>query len=487
MSLTLQIDRESKTPLYQQLADQIKDRIGDGRLPPGTRLPPVRRLAEDVGVTRLTAQNAYAELQSGGWVEATVGRGTFVSQHVQDGRIPGQLADPTPESAIRDIIRLEGSAGVRSLASASPDARLFPADEFWGALTGLRGDLANMISYIPSQGEPVLRVALCDHLRERGIDAHPDQILVTSGASHGLALAARALARPGDAVLVEEPTYVGFLHSLKAHGLTPISVPLDDEGPEPEALERLIAQQRPRFFYTVPTFQNPTGRCMSLARRKQLLALCKRHGVMVVEDDIYAQLAYDNAPPPPLKALDEDGLVVYVSSFSKTLMPGLRLGYALAPSPLAERMLSLRRADDLCGAPILQRALARFLQDDGHKRHLRRVRPVYRERRDAAMAALQRSMPPGVRWTRPAGGFCTWLTLPPEHGFSGLLQAALEQGYAFAPGASFQAEPGSQQHIRVCFGNQTPQTIRAAIELLAALIREQMERPQGPGEWMPLV
>ena len=226
---------------------------------------------------------------------------------------------------------------------------------------------------------------------------------------------------------------------------------------------------------------------MSLARRKDLLALCKRHGLMVVEDDIYARLAYDEAPPPPLKVLDEDGLVVYVSSFSKTLMPGLRLGYAIAPSPLAERMLSLRRADDLCGASILQQALARFLRDGGHKRHLRRALPVYRERRDAAMAALQRSMPAGVRWTRPAGGFCTWLTLPPDHGFSGLLQAALEQGYAFAPGASFLAEPGPQEHVRICFGNQSPQTIRAGIALLAALIREQMERPPGVGEWMPLV
>ncbi len=487
MSLNLQLDRGAKTPLYQQLAGQIKERIGDGRLPPGTRLPPVRRLAEEMGVTRLTAQNAYAELQSGGWVEATVGRGTFVSRHVQADRFRSQLDHPTPESAIRDIIRLEGSAGVHTLASASPDARLFPADEFWGALTSLRSELPNMVSYIPSQGEPALRVALCDHLRERGIDAHPDQILVTSGVSHGLALAARALARPGDAVLVEEPTYVGFLHSLKAHGLTPISAPLDDEGPDLEALERLIAQQRPRFFYTVPTFQNPTGRCMSLARREELLALCKRHGLMVVEDDIYAQLAYDEAPPPPLKVLDEGGLVVYAGSFSKTLMPGLRLGYALAPSPLAERILSLRRADDLCGAPILQRALAGFLQDGGHKRHLRRALPIYRERRDAIMAALQRSMPPGVTWTRPAGGFCTWLTLPAGHGFSGLLQAALEQGYAFAPGASFLAEPGPQQHVRICFGNQTPQTIRTGIELLAALIREQMERPPGPGEWTPLV
>jgi len=487
MSLNLQIDRGSKTALYQQIAEQIKDRIAGGGLPATTRLPPVRRLATEIGVTRLTVQNAYAELQSGGWVEATVGRGTFVSPQMRTA-LPGDgLGNPSPESVIRNIIHLEGVTGVRSLASASPDPRLFPADEFWAALSGQRDDLLRMTTYSPSQGDPTLRVALCEHLREQGIHASPDELLVTNGVSHGLALIARALTRPGDVALVEEPTYVGFLHSLKAHGLTPISVPMDEEGPDLTVLERLVVQQRPRFFYTVPTFQNPTGHCMSLGRRKELLALAKRHGLMLVEDDIYAQLAYDEPPPPSLKALDDEGLVVYASSFSKTFMPGLRLGYVMAQSPLAERLLSLRRADDLCGVALLQRALAHFLQDDGMKRHLRRVLPVYRQRRDAALNALQGAMPPGVVWTRPSGGFCTWLTLPEPYGFDGLQQAALEQGYAFAPGASFLAEPTARRHLRICFGNQPPETIQSGIELLARLIREQMERLPTPGDWTPLV
>ncbi len=487
MSLTVQIDRESKTAIYQQIAEQIKERIGDGRLPAATRLPPVRRLATDVGVTRLTVQNAYAELQSDGWVEATVGRGTFVRPQPRTGLNDNGLRAGSPESAIRYMIQLENTAGVRSLAVATPDPQLFPADEFWAAIAAQRDDLLSLTTYPPSQGHPTLRIALCDYLRGRGIDAHPDELLITSGASQGLALTARALTRPGDTVLVEQPSYVSFIHALKAHGLTPISVPMDDEGPNLALLERLVVQQRPRFFYTVPTFQNPTGLCMSLARRQELLALSKRHGLMLLEDDIYAPLAYDGPPPPPLKALDSDGLVIYTSSFSKTFMPGLRIGYVMAQSPLAERLLSLRRADDLCGVALLQCTLAHFLRDGGMKRHMRRVLPVYRDRRDALISALQNTMPAGVSWTHPAGGYSNWLTLPSEYRFQGLQQTALEQGYAFSPGQSFLAEPSGQQHLRICFGNQPPAAIQSGVELLSRLIREQMTRISPPGDWTPLV
>ena len=490
--MNLQLERESNVALYHQIAEQIKDRIADGRLPPGAQLPTVRQLAAEAGVTRLTIQNAYGELQSGSWIEATVGRGTYVSRTINPARRVANIGlDVSPDAVINDIVQLHDVAGLRSMASASPDATLFPAQEFWSALGAVASDLAAVVNYGSSQGDPDLRIELAKWIKERGIDAEPEQILVTNGAAQGLSLVAQALTRPGDVVAVEQPTYLGFLHTLKAQGLQTVAIPMDQEGLELDALERIITQQRPRFLYTIPTYQNPTGACMSLARRRQLIDLSERYGLIIVEDDIYGRLAFDGLPPPSLKALDRSGLVIHAASFSKLFMPGLRIGYVAAPSPLSRQLLSLRRATDLCSPPLLQRALAIFLRDGAMKRHLRRVLPVYRERRDTAMAALGRYMPPGVTWTKPAGGFCSWLTLPSEHLFGDLLQESLRAGWAFAPGEAFLTGRSAHQHVRLAYGHQPPDAIRSGIEVLAHLIdarlRHSPQKQVVAEDWTPLV
>lgn len=481
MALTLQLDRSGGLALYRQIAEQIKDRISDGRLPPGAQLPTVRRLAQEAGVTRLTVQNAYAELQSGGWIEATVGRGTFVSGSVRPSppvqRMGGDLS---PDAVLGEMMQFEQFAGVRSLASASPDPHLFPADEFWAVLGELRGEALSLTSYTPSQGDPKLRVQLSQWLAERGVDATAEEILVTSGAAQALALVVQALTRPGDTVAVEQPSYIGFLNILRVHGVQPAGVPMDAEGPRLDVLERIVLQQRPRFFYTIPNFHNPTGVSMSPTRRADLLALAARHGLLVVEDDIYARLAYDGPAPGALAALDRHGLVVHIGGFSKVLSPALRSGYVAAPPPLASRLLSLRRAADLCSPALMQRALAVFLAGGGLRRHLRRVLPVYRERRDAAVAALRRSMPPGVEWTEPAGGFCIWMTFPEGPAYRDLHRAALEQGWGLAPGEAFLAQPDAQRHLRVTFGHQSAETVRAGIEALGRLAHGRQAAPPRP-------
>ncbi|GIV78246.1 MAG: GntR family transcriptional regulator [Litorilinea sp.] len=492
LGLSLKLDRQAGPALYQQLAEQIKLQIVQGRLPAGTQLPTVRELARTLGVTRVTVQMAYHELQNAGLVEATVGRGTFVSRHVE-ARPPAQSLGRqlTPDAVVNDILQLGQIAGLRSLADAAPDASLFPAQEFWQALDECRGEALEMVRYGASQGDPLLRVEVARLLQDRGMAVTPDEVLIVAGVTQGLALVAQALARPGEPVLVEQPTYLGFLHTLKAHGVQPLAVPLDEEGPIPEAVERLAIQQRPRFFYTVPTFQNPTGVCATPARRAQLLALAEQYGFLLVEDDLYARLSYEGPPPPAVKSLDRSESVIHVGGFSKLLMPGLRLGYVVAPPPIHERLLSLRRAMDLCSPPLLQRALARFLHEDGLKRHLRRVLPLYRQRRDALLAALRHHMPPAVQWTRPQGGFCVWLTLPRRSTLADLQQAALQQGWAFAPGEVFLTRPSPDYHLRLCFGAQPPEWIAQGVEVLANLIRERLDRQESviepPSDWLPLV
>ncbi len=494
MELTLHLERDGGRPLYRQIVDQIRDGIRAGRLRPGQRLPTVRALAGRLDVTRLTVHRAFRDLQTGGWLEATVGRGTFVRggappAGAASGTVPG--SDPqrglTADAVMAEILQYGADPKMKNLAHSEPDPSLIPAGAFWDCLESLRRDASAHLQYVSSQGDAALRREIAAFVRGRGIEARPDEILVTSGVTQGLSLLAQALGRPGDRVAVEQPTYLGLLHILEAQGLKPIGVPLDREGPRLDVLERVVAQDRPRFFYTIATYHNPTGRSMSKRRRRDLLALAERRGFTIVEDDIYHHLSYDRPPPPALRSLDRGGRVIYLDGVSKAVLPGVRAGYVLAGRPLLDRMLSLRRAADLCGPLTIQRALAEFLRRGMMASHMKRVLPRYRRRRDALMRALEKSMPEGVTWTRPEGGFCCWLTLPAGGAFRDLHRAALDRGLIVAPGEVFLVDPEPREgaHLRLCFGNQTEATIREAVAILAGLVRERMTGRPSPRRPMP--
>lgn len=492
MLSTVALDRGSATPLYQQIAEQIKAEIAGGRLPPGAQLPTVRQLASALAVTRLTVQSAYAELQSAGWVEATVGRGTFVgAQAPVLPRWSTLDGAATPAAVLGDLLQMGQAPALRSMASASPDPTLFPEAEFWAALEEQRQHTTIFAGYGPAQGDALLRIELAAHLATRGLAVAPDDVLVVAGVTQGLALAALALAQPGDSVLVEQPTYVGFLHLLRAQGLQPIPVALDGEGPRLDVIEHLATLHRIRFFYTIPSFQNPTGACATSARKAKLLELAERFGFFLVEDDLYGLMAYDAPPPAPLKTFDRTGRVVYVTSFSKTLMPGLRLGLLVAPPALRERLTSLRMAADLGSPLLLQRVLATFLRRGDFRRHLQRVLPIYRARRDATLHALDAHMPPAVTWTRPQGGFSCWLTLPRRHHSSDLPRLAARQGFTVAPGNVFLTGSEGDHFLRISFGGLPVATIHHNIEQLSHLVRDQLSRaplaPAALDEWTPLV
>lgn len=497
----MHLERTSSQALYMQIAEQIKIQICDGRLPAKAQLPTVRQLARQLGVTRLTIQNAYSELQSEGWVEATIGRGTFVSAAVRPQSIPISMTTltaerPTPDSVINDMIQLqqletEPLAGMRSMAVGAPDPKLFPKEEFWGAILSLQSDWTSLVGYGSPQGDPVLRVEIASMLKQRHIQVTPDDIIVTAGTTHALSLVVQALAQPGDVVLVEQPTYLGFLHILKEQRIQPVGVPMDNDGIQLDALERAAQLHRPRFLYTSPTFQNPTGICAAPERREAILELAERFGFLIVEDDIYARLSYDSAPPIPLRGLDQGGSVVYVSSESKVLMPSLRIGYIVAPPTLQDRLLSIRRATDLCSPTFLQRALAAFLQEKGLQRHLKRTIPIYRRRRDAMLHALRRYMPEGISWTEPAGGFCCWLSMPRLRSLRDIHRAALEHRLALAPGEVFLVQPSRDLHLRLTFSSQNEEGVRAGVELLGQLIKDRLEQEAADVDrvydWTPIV
>ncbi|GAC1364284.1 MAG: PLP-dependent aminotransferase family protein [Herpetosiphon sp.] len=479
--MRIEIDREARLPLYLQVVEQIKERIRSGGLVAGTRLPTVRQFAEELQLTRLTVHNAYTELQADGWIESFVGRGSFVAarpaldDHARPGsaaplevRVPGELAD---------LMRLAQQPEIISFAQAAAAPETFPRREFARAVQQVLAHAgAAVYGYGPSQGEQELRNQFAGFLLERSVQAAPEQIIVVGGAQQGLDIVLRALLRPGDSVLVEQPTYLGMIERLEATGLAMHGVAMDEEGMRLDVLESLIRAQKPRLLYTIPTFHNPTGRSMSEARRSGVLDLCERYGLTILEDDIYGLLSFDGPAPLPLKAHDHAGLVIYLTSFSKVLMPGLRIGLLAVPDRLRGALIAVKQMTDLHSPQLMQLALASFLQGGHLNAHLRATRALYRERRDVLLAELRRSFPAETSWYVPAGGLCVWVQLPSGVRSMELYLAAIDRGVAFAPGEAFFCSQPTAGFMRLSWADHEPAVLVKGIQILGGLVHEYASR-----------
>lgn len=478
--MQLQIERQAQRPLYLQVAEQIQERIRSGALPTGSRLPPIRELARELGLTRLTVHNAYAELQADGWIESFVGRGSFVAAR------PGALAQTRPSAVLPpqpryqpgtlgEIMRLAHQPGMLSFAQAAAAPETFPMREFGRALQAVLAQSgAALFDYGATQGEAILREQLATLLLDRGLQVTPEQILVVGGAQQGIDIVLRALVHEGDTVLVEEPTYLGMVERMQVQGLRLVAVPIDEQGIRPDALHAAIEAHQPRLLYTIPTFHNPTGISMSQARQEALLDIARRHDLPVLEDDIYGLLSYDGAAPLPLKARDTTGSVIYLTSFSKVLMPGLRIGLLVADAPLLASLIGIKRLSDLHAPQITQHALAEYLARGSFTAHLRATRALYRERRDAMAGSLRRYMPDDVEWTAPAGGLSFWVALPRGLRSAELYDAAIERGVAFAPGQVFFPEQPTRSYMRLSFAARAPDEIDRGIAILGELLHERL-------------
>lgn len=485
--MQLQLNRHGQRPLYLQVVEQIQERIRSGALPVGSRLPPIRQLADVLGLTRLTVHNAYAELQADGWIESFVGRGSYVAER------PGAKAQMRPSSVLKpvrrdgsmhDMIQLAHEPSIISFAQAAAAPETFPVREFGRVMQHvLAEDGANLFNYGITQGETLLRDQLARFLLDRSVQVAPEQIIVVAGAQQGLDVTLRAIVQPGDTVLVEQPTYLGMIERMQMQGLKLVAVPIDEQGIRPDALETAITLHKPRLLYTIPTFHNPTGVCMSAQRQEVVLDIVQRHELAVLEDDIYGLLSYDGTAPLPLKARDTSGLVIYLTSFSKVLMPGLRLGLLAAASPLLEQLIGIKRLTDLHSPQIIQHTVAEYLARGNFAAHLRATRALYRERRDAMAAALARSFPADATWTIPGGGLCVWVALPPGIRSHELYEEAIERGVAFAPGQFFFPDQPAQHYLRLSFAAHTPDRIELGIALLGDLLHEQLVRRQRLRSW----
>jgi GntR family transcriptional regulator/MocR family aminotransferase len=389
--MRIPLDRDSSIPLYRQIQHFLREQIGSAALLPEMPLPASRTLAASLGVSRITVTNAYAELEAEGLVYSRPGSGTFVAPPLaalpasQDrGRSARdwplwqqELLSRAWLLAQRELDQLVASVAHPDLISFSGgvgDRRLFPAEEVRKAVQAvLRRDGPEALDYGDRRGYAPLRTTIAHILSNQGIPTHPEQVLITSGSQQAIALVAHLLLRPGDVVLVESPTYSGAIDLFRSLDVRLLGVPVDEGGMQVEQAEEVLRTARPRLIYTIPTFHNPTGICLSGQRRRQLVALADRYNVPILEDDFVGDLRYEGRAQPALKALDPGGRVIYVSTFSKMLVPGLRVGFLVAEGPVYERLLACKRVSDLASSNLMQRTLEAYITVGRYQAHLRRA------------------------------------------------------------------------------------------------------------------
>jgi len=470
-----QLDAASDEPIYRQLHVFIRQQIQDGRLAPGTRIPPTRELAGQLGLNRTTVAAAYELLEAEGLIRGHVGRGSFVAQPAEaapaggidwEGRFlaaassdPPLPAAPTGPDAI-------------SFTSARPAEDLFPMDEFRAACIEVieSREAARILQLGSPFGYAPLREYLLREAREW------DDLLITNGCQQALDLLQRLFTVPGDAVLVEDPIYPGLKNVFARAGLRTVGVPVGLDGLDPEALPRLIARERPRLLVVTPNFQNPTGATMPLAARQTLLKMAQEAGLIVIENDIYGELRYEGAPLPTLKQLDSTGDVLQIKSFSKLAFPGLRVGWVTGPQAVVQRLAELKQSTDLHSDQLSQAVLLRFAESGRLAAHRERMVTAGRQRLQAVIAGCERHLPAGARFTRPQGGMNLWVRLPEPLDASELLPRAHNELVSYLPGRYFAVSRHEAGSLRLSFAGLPPDRIEKGLAVLGRLFGEELER-----------
>ena len=476
-------DPNSAAPLYQQLGVTLRNAIRAGRLRVGDRLPSERDCAAQLGLSRTTVTAAYQELKDQGLLRGYVGRGVIVMANDTDQAQAGAV--PWAQLGAR-LTRHAPPAGPRRAADDIPLAdgwlspELVPRAALAASAARVAATLANVGSAAPPQGLAVLREALAASMAEQGARVAPDELLITGGAQQGLNVIARALLGPGDVALVESPCWHGAFRAFRAAGAEAIGVPMDHEGMDVDALEDALVRVRPKLVYLIPTLQCPTGRVMSLERRRRVLQLCERFRTPIVESHVYGDLSF-GAAPPSLKKLDQAGLVIQQGSASKSISPALRLGWLAAPREALSLLVAAKASLDLSTPALTQAVLADFLAGGGHRRHLARLRDQLEKRRDLLARALTRHCP-GLRFALPEGGPYLWAAVPP--GLSGreVEAAAAAEGVSVRGGEAFLPEQGASGHIRLCYASPEVDQLADGAERIGRALRRLRAQPPAAGD-----
>ncbi|MGH7727962.1 MAG: PLP-dependent aminotransferase family protein [Vulcanimicrobiaceae bacterium] len=467
------VDRTSIVPIYQQIYEELRESILAGKLPESTRLPPERALAERLGVNRSTVVHAYRELVTDGLIEQRVGSGSRVARAIPAPRSPEVpwwvTLPPWRVGAFPQVLgelAASGHGDRISFVQGVPPREPSPLPALARAFARVAGDPSYVLSYGNSEGHLPLREAIAARMRARGCATSAAEVLVLTGSTQGISLVAQALAEPGDEIVIEQPTYPGALQIFQIAGLRAIPVAVDDEGMRVDHVEAILRTRRPRFIYTMPSLHNPTGVTMNADRRERLVTLARRAHVPIVEDDPYGVLA--RPAVPPLVALAPES-VVYLSTFSKTIAPSLRLGWLAAPRTVYERLLLRKQSYDMATSLYVQAGVGDYLAHE-YDRHVVRLRAEVERRRTLARQAIVAHWPRAVRVQPGGGGFYLWATLPRELRARALLEAAERRGATFLFGEAFFAASGGDHHLRLAVTPLSREELEAGIERIGAAL-----------------
>ncbi len=475
--------------LYVRLQSDLEKAIREGKFVLGSKLPPERQLAEQLQVSRTTVTNAYRELEAKGLVRGYVGRGTYVCALPQPTSVPfawrGKMSTASlrlsgvPSTAVN---RNSVDPKLISFALGCPALEHFPAEEYQRiARSILCRRSCDAMGLGAVTGQPALRHAIA---KEHSV--RPDQVLVVAGSQQGLDLLARCLVDPGDQVIVDRPGYFIGFQTFQAAGARLIG--WDALRSDLDELENLILRYKPKFICTTPSFQNPTGRTLSLNQRKDLVQLAIRYRIPLIEDDPYRDLYFDAPPPPSLHALDDRGVVIHLNTFSKVLAPGLRLGYIVAPENVVELLALAKERAAIFTAGLEQLVVAEMLGSGIVASHVQQLRHEHRVRRDAMVFALRQAFPKTrLTFSAPGGGLYLWCQL--SNGPTGieLNDRAIAQGVVFTPGEFFYPEVAGERRIRLCFSGSTVAKIQEGVERLknALAIAHSSKSLKDPSRLIP--
>ena len=400
---------------------------------------------------------------------------------IQDlaGRFAHRAAMMKP-SEIRSLFAVASRPDIVSLAGGMPNLSAFPMEMMASVIQKLileNGQEA--LQYGSGQGHPKLREQICDVMALEGIRAHPDDVIVTTGSQQALDLISRIFIDPGDVVLVEAPSFVGALGTFHQYEAKVVHVAVDDNGLIPIALREAIVATRAtgrkiKFLYLIPNYQNPSGVLLSAERRTEILEICREESIFVIEDNPYGLLGFDRPSPNAMRAEDSEN-VLYLGSFSKTIAPGFRIGWALVPQALKEKLVMASESSILCPSNFTQLAISSYLSDQPWRDQIASFTQLYKARRDAMLETLEETFPAGATWTKPGGGFYVWVTLPPEIDTKALMPKAIVAKVAYVPGTAFYADGFGSWSLRLSYCYPSPERIRDGVRSLAGVIKTEMQ------------
>lgn len=472
-----------KLPKYIQIIQFIKEKIGNGEWPIGSKIPSQRTLAKHFEVNRSTVITALEELTADGLIEGRMGKGTVVTNNTWtllaknsapdwDQYVTSGIQQPS-QKIVQEINKSESNSDLIQLSKGELSHEIFPL----AAMKKMMGKVSQNIEafgYEEPKGYLPLREALSGYLRTIGIQASSSSILIVSGALQALQLISMGLLQRGSTVYLDQPSYLYSLHVFQSAGMKLTGVPMDNDGLLPEHIHMARGERGRAILYTNPCFHNPTGILMSKKRREEILAASENAQLPIIEDDIYRELWIDEIPPDPIKTIDKNGHVLYIGSLSKTLSPGLRIGWIVGPEPVIERLSDIKMQTDYGSSSLSQRVAAEWFTSGEYQQHLQQVRSQLKVRRQLVMSLLETNLKNVATWNMPKGGFFVWVKILPSLSMKLLYTKALTKGILLNLGSIYAQEKGN--YIRLSYAYASLEDLQKGIYELGLMIKELASR-----------